>query len=174
MITLEAFSNSAPAGASELLLELGAGEAGFGGTEFGRGEMSLAAYLQHTSGEINATNLPAGRVPQTTFWILDDQRAVGLLRMRHRLNDYTRVSGGHIGYYVRPSARRQGLATQALALALQEIVQLGVRSVMLTTNPDNLGSIRVIEENGGVLKAQLPTQDGSDTINQYWIELLES
>ena len=171
MIKLQALSNIPPSDASELLLELGSGEAGFGGTEFGRGEMAFADYLAHTSGEVHPENLPEGRVPQTTFWILDDQRAVGLLRMRHLLNDYTRRYGGHIGYYVRPSARRKGLATQALKLALQEILQVGVRSVMLTTNPDNLGSIRVIEENGGYLKAQVLSEDGTQTVCQYWIEL---
>lgn len=171
MIKLQALSDSPPVDASKMLLELGSGEAGFGGTEFGRGEMGLADYLAHTSGEVHRGNLPEGRVPQTTFWILDGQQAVGLLRMRHLLNDYTRMFGGHIGYYVRPSARRKGLATLALQLALQEIVQVGVRSVMLTTNPDNLGSIRVIEENGGHLKAQVPSEDGSETVCQYWIEL---
>ncbi len=87
------------------------------------------------------------------------------------LNEATRIEGGHIGYYVRPSARGQGLATLALSLALQEIVKVGVRSVMLTTNPSNLGSIRVIEDNGGYLKAQRLAGDGADTISQYWIEL---
>lgn len=164
-------SITAPVDAVSLLQELGAGEAGFGGTEFGRGEMSLDEYLAHTAAEIKAENLPEGRVPQTTFWILEDKYAVGLLRMRHLLNAATRIEGGHIGYYVRPSARQQGLATQALGLALQEIVKVGVRSVMLTTNPDNLGSIRVIEDNGGYLKAQRPTDDGTDTIKQYWIDV---
>lgn len=154
-----------------MLEELGAGETGFGGTEFGRGEMSLADYLSHTMKEIDAANLPEGRVPQTTFWIIEDGAAVGMLRMRHILNDITRIDGGHIGYYIRPSARRKGIATHALRIALEEIKKVGVNDVMLTTNPWNVGSVRVIEGSGGRMKAQVAEPDGSDTINQYWIEL---
>ena len=171
MLKLQAFTSEPPKDALSLLQALGTGEAGFGGTQFGSGEMTLDAYLKHTAGEVHRENLAADRVPQTTFWILEQDRAVGLLRMRHELNAATRIQGGHIGYYIRPDARQRGLATQALGLALQEIEALGVRRVMLTTNPSNLGSIRVIEENGGQLRAQIPTEDGQDTINQYWIEL---
>ncbi len=171
MVKLEALSEIPPADVASLLEELGDGDAGFGGTEVGRGEMGLAEYLRHAMRETDADTLPAGRVPQTTFWIVEDGAALGMLRMRHVLNDATRISGGHIGYYVRPSARRRGLATRALRLALAEIGCIGVRSVMLTTNPGNRGSIRVIEDNGGTLRAQVPEPDGSDIINQYWIEL---
>ena len=101
--------------------------------------------------------IPADRCSATIADLVAAERAAGMEQ--------------HIGYYVRPSARRQGLATQALCLALQEIVKIGVRSVMLTTNPSNVWPIRVIEDNGGTLKAQRPTRDGADTISQYWIEL---
>ena len=46
---------------------------------------------------------------------------------------------------------------------------------MLTTNPWNHGSIRVIEANGGVLDAQVPDpEEPGETINQYWIDLSKS
>lgn len=173
MIKLEAVSENPPGDVATMLEELGTGEAGFGGAEPGRGEMDLEEYLHRTMSETNAETLPKGRVPQTTFWIVEGGKALGMLRMRHELNE-ARVAGGHIGYYVRPSARKRGLATQALRLALTEIGALGVCSVMLTTNPGNHGSIRVIEENGGTLRAQVPDPDGSDIINQYWIELTQS
>jgi predicted acetyltransferase len=91
--------------------------------------------------------------------------------MRHELNDHTRIEGGHIGYYIRSSARRKGYATKALSSALKEIALLGVIDVMLTTTPENTASIRVIERNGGILKAQVSHPNGRDTINQYWIAL---
>ncbi len=170
MITLEAMSSNPPEGAESLLLGLGAGESGFGGTQFGRGEMDLTDYLQHTARETNAENLPPGRVPQTTYWIVD-VAAVGLLRLRHTLNEMTRIDGGHIGYYIRPSARRNGIATLALGLALNEATRIGLRRVMLTTTPDNAASIRVITGNGGKLLEQVASPHGEGFINQYWIEL---
>lgn len=58
---------------------------------------------------------------------------------------------GHIGYAVVPWRRRQGHATSALALLLEEIAPIGLGHVALTTEPGNHASIRVIEANGGVL-----------------------
>jgi predicted acetyltransferase len=58
---------------------------------------------------------------------------------------------GHCGYAVVPWARGRGVATRALALLLPEAAALGLPHIDLTTDPDNLASIRVIERNGGVL-----------------------
>ncbi|MDO9710119.1 GNAT family N-acetyltransferase [Paracraurococcus lichenis] len=58
---------------------------------------------------------------------------------------------GHIGYAVVPWRRREGQATRALGLLLAEIAPLGLPWVELTTEPENLASIRVIEANGGRL-----------------------
>lgn len=58
---------------------------------------------------------------------------------------------GHIGYAVVPWKRRQGHATRALGLLLEEVRPLGLPHVTVTTNPGNEASIRVITGNGGVL-----------------------
>ncbi|HEX9069819.1 MAG TPA: GNAT family N-acetyltransferase, partial [Ktedonobacterales bacterium] len=53
-----------------------------------------------------------------------------------------------------PSARRQGYATRTLALALREARTFGLERVLLTCDADNLGSVRVIERNGGKLASE--------------------
>jgi predicted acetyltransferase len=58
---------------------------------------------------------------------------------------------GHIGYAVVPWKQRRGYATRALRDMLQEVRAEGLRYVEITTDPDNVGSQRVIEANGGVL-----------------------
>jgi predicted acetyltransferase len=58
---------------------------------------------------------------------------------------------GHIGFAVVPWRRRQGLATRALALMLDEARRRGLSEVEITTTPDNLASQRVVEANGGIL-----------------------
>jgi predicted acetyltransferase len=58
---------------------------------------------------------------------------------------------GHIGYAVVPWKRERGHATRALALLLPEARKEGLRSVELTTDPDNIPSQKVITNNGGVL-----------------------
>ena len=56
---------------------------------------------------------------------------------------------GHIGYGVFPWKRKRGCATRALGLMLREARREGLEEVIITTDPDNYASQRVIEANGG-------------------------
>ena len=168
---LEPASLTAPRGLAELLADLGDGENGFNGTAVGRGEMTIPEYLQSCVDMTDASKLKPGYVPQTVFWVIDEAgEAVGLVRVRHYLNDKLRERGGHIGYYIRPSQRGKGYATQALRLALVELKQLGEDRAMLSMNESNLQSRRVIEANGGVLESIGLNEDGEEFC-RYWIEI---
>jgi predicted acetyltransferase len=63
--------------------------------------------------------------------------------------------GGHIGYLVRPSARRQGHATAMLAAVLPHARAPGIDSALVTCDVDNVASRKVIMANGGVLEDEL-------------------
>ena len=83
--------------------------------------------------------------------------------MRHRVNESLLVVGGHIGYAVRPSARRRGVATAALRLALGMAARLGIDPALVTCEDDNVASARTIEANAGVL------EDVRGTSRRYWV-----
>jgi predicted acetyltransferase len=106
---------------------------------------------------------PDGHVPATTLWWVDDDEYLGRLTIRHRLTSQLRNVGGHIGYGVRPSARRRGHATAMLAAALPVARGLGIDRVLVTCDHDNIASRKVIEANGGVL------QEPRGVILRYWI-----
>lgn len=94
-----------------------------------------------------------GRVHQTLFWITDDDGdVVGFLGLRHALTTFLENVGGHIGYSVRPAARRRGHASAALRLALGEAAALGIDTALVTCDDDNVASARTIESTGGVLR----------------------
>jgi predicted acetyltransferase len=93
----------------------------------------------------------AGLVPQTTLWWISGDNYLGRIDIRHRLTERLSEHGGHIGYEVRPSARRHGHATAMLAAALPAARALGVDPALLTCDEDNIASRKVIEANGGVL-----------------------
>ncbi|NPC96904.1 GNAT family N-acetyltransferase [Nocardioides sp. zg-DK7169] len=117
-----------------------------------------------------ATRLPEDRVPCSFFWIVDDRpdgepEVVGHLAVRHELNAWLHELGGHIGYSVRPTRRREGHAGRALALALEEARGLGLDRVLVTCDEDNEASRRTIERNGGVL------EDVREGKRRYWIDL---
>jgi predicted acetyltransferase len=92
---------------------------------------------------------PEGYVPATNLWLTDDTGYIGRIAIRHRLTDRLRQAGGHIGYDVRPSARRRGHATRMLQDALVVARGLGITTALLTCDIDNAASIKVIERNGG-------------------------
>lgn len=99
---------------------------------------------------VNRTGDAHAGVPYTFFLgQRDDGRIVGTIRVRHALTEALWQNGGNIGYEVRPSLRNHGYATRMLALALDEARALGLRWVLLTVDPDNAASVRVIEKNGG-------------------------
>ncbi len=92
---------------------------------------------------------PAHWVPSTTWWWVDDDDFLGRFVLRHRLTARLRRNGGHIGYDVRPSARRNGHATAMLASVLPLARRRGLDRVLLTCASNNVASRRVIETNGG-------------------------
>jgi predicted acetyltransferase len=115
-----------------------------------------------------ATEIPADRVHCDYFWITDDDgsgpEVIGFLGLRHRLNAWLFEEGGHIGYSIRPSRRRQGHASAALALGVRRAAELGIDRVLVTCDEDNVASARTIERNGGV------HEDSRNGKRRYWID----
>lgn len=93
---------------------------------------------------------PQGWVPTTTRWIVDDDTYLGRIALRHALTELLLNWGGHIAYAVRPTARRQGHATEALRLMLPIASHRGIDPALVTCDVDHVASRRVIEANGGV------------------------
>jgi predicted acetyltransferase len=111
----------------------------------------FAAYVVQVLGESSVPSQPLF-VCATTWWWTDGTDYLGRISIRHELNTQLREVGGHIGYVIRPSRRREGHATRMLAEGLAQARQLGIEHALITCDVDNIGSRRVIERNGGVLE----------------------
>ena len=98
---------------------------------------------------------PPGFVPGTTLWWVDGDEFLGRIAIRHRLTEQLRTVGGHIGYWIRPSARRKGHATAAFRAALPVAYGLGIDPALVTCDEDNIGSRRIIEAAGGRFESQV-------------------
>jgi predicted acetyltransferase len=112
-----------------------------------------------------------GLVPETIYWAVQDNQVVGRIALRHILNDNLREFGGHIGYEVRPSSRRMGVATEMLKQILETPKAREIGRVLLTCAPDNIGSNRTILSNGGVLEKTVFVKKWERETNYYWIEV---
>lgn len=130
----------------------------------------FAAWVRRLLGESDPEiAAPEGWVHCTYWWIVEDGEVLGAIALRHELNDFLERAGGHIGYGVRPSARRRGLASYALGEVLSHARKLGLERVLITCQVDNEGSRRTIERNGGELADVRDTEIGR--LRRYWIEL---
>lgn len=96
-------------------------------------------------------NLPAGLVPNSTFWLICNNQLAGVANLRHHLNPALAHAGGHIGIGIRPSFRRLGLGALLLAYTLQQAKDLHIKPVQVHCHADNLSSVALIKSCGGSL-----------------------
>jgi predicted acetyltransferase len=101
-------------------------------------------------------------------WIIEDEQVLGGIALRLDYDDYVQWAG-HIGYGIRPSARRRGLATWAVDRVLCEARDLGLQRVLAVCALNNVASVRTIERCGGSLESIRDTKLG--WTRRYWIDL---
>jgi predicted acetyltransferase len=129
------------------------------------------AYLASIRRYEEPAQLPGHLVPGVVFCLVNDGEIVAGVRLRLGLNASLEMEGGHIGYDVRPSARRQGFGSLALRLALREARCRGLERVLLTADADNHASIRIIEKCGGTPAGGARSPVSGKPVSHYWIEL---
>lgn len=134
-------------------------------------ESDFPAFLRHIEEIARGENLPDGWVAATEWWVVREEVFVGRVHIRHELNDYLCEFGGHIGYSIRPSMRRKGYGTRALALGLEKAKFLGLHRVLVTADENNVPSLRIIEHNGGVLEDERDQGIGMPKKRRYWFTL---
>ena len=126
-------------------------------------------WLKRTQAAVNRTYNEES-VPATVYFGIQDYRIVGIIQIRHMLNRKLLETYGHIGYGVRPTERRQGYATQMLALALTKCRDMGIERVLVSCDKDNIASAKTIIKNGGILENEFVEESG-DVVQRYWITL---
>jgi len=149
----------------QMLQEIPASENGFENHFYGLIFSEYKQKLKLKDEESRGKNLSPGYVQQTLFWLYVNDRPVGVSKLRHQLTEQLREHGGHIGYGIRASERGKGYATKMLELTLIEAKKLGINEVLITCNPDNIASQKVVLKNKGVLEKK--TEDSY----YYWIDL---
>ena len=130
----------------------------------------FAAFLAKLAGCERGEGIPEGFVPHSTFWLVDERgEVVAVSNLRHGLTEKLRVEGGHIGYGVRPSARRRGHATQILRRTLGEARALGIEEALVTCAATNAGSAGAIRQCGGRLHSEEYVESRGQVVSRYLI-----
>lgn len=133
-------------------------------------DMTYETWLRENI--LSRTMVKEGLVPATSFFLVDEADYIyGMVDIRHKLNEHLKKDGGHIGYGVRPSVRRNGCAQLILSFALEKCAWMGIKQALVTCDETNVGSARTIETNGGVLENTIDTDNVR--IRRYWIKTNE-
>lgn len=117
-----------------------------------------------------------GLVSSTPYFTIreSDNKIVGMICLRHYLNETLRKVGGHIGYSIRPTERRKGYAKIQLYLALLEAKKIKLDKVMVDCHIDNLGSKKTIEALDGIFEEEVCDDRDGRKLYNYWIDVDES
>ena len=115
--------------------------------------------------------VPEGLVPSSTYLGVreKDNYIVGMIDIRHYLNEYLTQVGGHIGYGVRKTERNKGYAKQMLKLALEKCKELKIKKVLITCDEDNIASEKVTLSANAKLE-DIRNVDGENK-KRFWIDL---
>lgn len=89
--------------------------------------------------------------PTTLYIMYVNENPVGYIGLRTEINDNWYEWSGNFFYVIRLSERKKGYATKMLALALDEFRKLGFKEVFSVASEGNIGSAKVMENNGAIL-----------------------
>lgn len=129
----------------------------------------FAAWVTSLAGQSGPEAVAAGHAC-TYRWIVEGDRVHGGIALRLGPDDHV-LRFGHVGYGIRPSSRRRGLATWALGRMLDEARGLGLEHVLVVCEAANTASALTIERNGGVLEPAGAREAGAAAVRRYRITI---
>lgn len=113
-----------------------------------------------------------GFVSSTVLLGVVDKNIVGIIDLRHRLNDWLKNNGGgNIGYAVRPSERRKGYASEMVKQSLEFYKKNNIEFVEISCDYDNIASKNTILKNNGIFDRELTDSELGEKVQVYKIEL---
>lgn len=137
---------------------------------------SYEKFVSLQEGFTRGEGLPEGHIASTFLFAFNEEgRIVGRTSIRHELNEFLFKVGGHVGYGVCPSFRRQGYAYEILK-ETKEYIRANLphlKKLLVTCDDDNIGSLKTIEKHGGVLENKIQDEEGG-LKRRYWISLLKN
>lgn len=110
-------------------------------------------------------------VPAEQFILIrkSNNKIIGMSSLRTRLNEYLLNFGGNIGYSIAPSERKKGYGRLLLKKTLLKATDIGLNNILVTCRDTNLGSIKIIESNSGILINKVYEEEEKEWMRRYQI-----
>ncbi len=114
-----------------------------------------------------------GFVPATQYLLRrkSDGRLIGMLSIRHELNDHLKNFGGNFGGSIRPSERNHGYSAKMLQLGIKKAKKLGLSRVLVTCLDTNHASAKSIQKAGGIFENKKKYAKTGETFMRFWFEI---
>ena len=135
---------------------------------------SVESWIEYAKKHDEEFVFSDGTVRATTLFSLDRSRdrIIGMIDIRHELNDYLFKFGGNIGYSIRPSERHKGYGKQQLLLGLDYAKSvIGLKRVLITCVNINVASRKIILACGGKFENELYDSSDNTIMQRYWMGL---
>ena len=136
-------------------------------------DVDVNTFIKQSIDWAKGENLPNGFLPATQYLCVrkSDNQLVGMIQIRHSLNDYLLNYGGHIGYCIAYDQRQKGYGTAQLKLALEQCKNLNLNKVLITCRKENVGSKKCILNNGGIYEDARYEPNRKVLLERYWIDI---
>ena len=136
----------------------------------GLDDLSVPEWLDLLERKSRIETCPPGLVPDSSFLCVRgrDGILVGMINIRHSLNDFLLQFGGHVGYSIHPAHRGKGYGKEQFRLGILECRRLGISPLLVTCGTWNAASRAVILSQGGVPEDIREKPDGT-SFERYWI-----
>ncbi|MDO4778732.1 MAG: GNAT family N-acetyltransferase [Tissierellia bacterium] len=111
-------------------------------------DVVLPRYINHAKG----IDLPENRSPQIELFLWDDDKIVGLFRLRYNLTKSLIEGAGHIGYGIKKEYRGRGYATKGLEMTIKKAWKIiSEDEIYMSVNKYNIASLRTQIKNGAYI-----------------------
>lgn len=103
----------------------------------------------------NPINMPEWFVPETYYYLWDEDVLIGEFRIRHYLTDALKTGAGHIGYSIKKEFRGKGYGTKGLKLTLELARKIiPEEEIYLRVLKSNIPSFKAISNNGAYIAGE--------------------
>lgn len=117
------------------------------------------------------------KVPTNNYFLIrkEDNKLIGFINIRLKLNNILKKYGGNIGYSIRPTERGNGYSKILLYLGLLECQKYNIKEVLISAKKENKVSCKTIEALGGVkTKTTYNDKIFNEEIKNYIIDVGKS
>lgn len=132
-------------------------------------------WLKYLKQNEQEETVDINRVPANQYILINesDNKVIGFINTRLRINDSLLQHWGHIWYSIRPSERQKHYATAQLFTVLKIYKDLWIEKVLLTCDESNIWSAKTIQNCWWILENEIIDPIDWELVQRYWININE-